>query len=129
MSRSNGETKATVQWRSYDGVPNRTGKLALPSVTSPAYLEIVRWQDTTLNQTFFSTLTSTDGSTWTPVLGSTVTIDMAAPAPQLAEIGQLRAERDEALRREADVGFTTCRRGHRIIVHRVGRNVSRLSFH
>ena len=25
------------------------------------------------------------------------------------------------LRREADVGFTTCRRGHRIIVHRVGR--------
>ena len=32
------------------------------------------------------------------------------------------------LRREADVGFTTCRRGHRIIVHRVGRNVSRLTF-
>jgi hypothetical protein len=25
------------------------------------------------------------------------------------------------LRREADVGFTTCRRGHRIVVHRVGR--------
>ena len=24
------------------------------------------------------------------------------------------------LRREADVGFTTCRRGHRIIVRRVG---------
>jgi hypothetical protein len=23
------------------------------------------------------------------------------------------------LRREADVGFTTCRRGHRIVVHRV----------
>jgi outer membrane protein assembly factor BamB len=69
---------ATVQWRSYDGVPNRTGKLALPSVTSPAYLEIIRWQDTTLNQTFFSTLTSTDGSTWTPVLGSTVAIDMGS---------------------------------------------------
>jgi hypothetical protein len=32
------------------------------------------------------------------------------------------------LRREADVGFTTCRRGHRIIVHRVGRNLSRLTF-
>jgi hypothetical protein len=25
------------------------------------------------------------------------------------------------LRRDADVGFTTCRRGHRIVVHRVGR--------
>ena len=25
------------------------------------------------------------------------------------------------LRREADVGFITCRRGHRIVVHRVGR--------
>jgi hypothetical protein len=25
------------------------------------------------------------------------------------------------LRQEADVGFTTCRRGHRIVVHRVGR--------
>lgn len=26
-----------------------------------------------------------------------------------------------SLRRDADVGFTTCRRGHRIVVHRVGR--------
>ena len=26
------------------------------------------------------------------------------------------------LRREADVGFTTCRRGHRIVVRRVGRS-------
>ena len=25
------------------------------------------------------------------------------------------------LRPEADVGFTTCHRGHRIVVHRVGR--------
>ena len=33
------------------------------------------------------------------------------------------------LRREADVGFTTCRRGHRIIVHRVGRSLTRLNFH
>jgi len=28
------------------------------------------------------------------------------------------------LRREADVGFTTCRRGHRIVVHRVGRRLA-----
>ncbi len=27
------------------------------------------------------------------------------------------------LRREADVGFMTCTRGHRIIVHRVGRRM------
>jgi len=67
---------ATIQWRTYDGVTNRTGTIPLPAVTSPAYVEIVRWQDTSLNQTFFSTLTSTDGSTWTPVLGSTVVIDM-----------------------------------------------------
>jgi hypothetical protein len=30
------------------------------------------------------------------------------------------------LRRDADVGFTTCRRGHRIIVRRVGRKLAHL---
>ena len=29
------------------------------------------------------------------------------------------------LRRDADVGFTTCRRGHRIVVRRVGRVLAR----
>ncbi len=29
------------------------------------------------------------------------------------------------LRRDADVGFTTCPRGHRIVVHRVGRRLAR----
>lgn len=29
------------------------------------------------------------------------------------------------LRREADVGFTTCSRGHRIVVHRVARPLAR----
>ena len=69
---------ATVQWRSYDGVPNRSAHLALPSVTSPAYVRIVRWQDNNISpaRTFFSALTSTDGTTWTPVLGSTAPIDM-----------------------------------------------------
>jgi hypothetical protein len=28
------------------------------------------------------------------------------------------------LRRDADVGFTTCRRGHRIVVRRVGRKLA-----
>ena len=32
------------------------------------------------------------------------------------------------LRREADVGFTTCRRGHRIVVRRVARELARRSF-
>jgi hypothetical protein len=30
------------------------------------------------------------------------------------------------LRREADVGFTTCRRGHRIVVRRIGRSLTRV---
>jgi hypothetical protein len=29
------------------------------------------------------------------------------------------------LRRDADVGFTTCRRGHRIVVRRIGRVAAR----
>ena len=33
------------------------------------------------------------------------------------------------LRREADVGFTTCSRGHRIIVHRVGRRLANVGAH
>jgi hypothetical protein len=33
------------------------------------------------------------------------------------------------LRREADVGFTTCHRGHRIIVHRVGRQLAGVGAH
>ena len=31
------------------------------------------------------------------------------------------------LRREADVGFTTCKRGHRIVVRRVGRGLLKAS--
>ena len=33
------------------------------------------------------------------------------------------------LRREADVGFTTCRRGHRIIVRRIGRKLPPTHYH
>jgi hypothetical protein len=35
------------------------------------------------------------------------------------------AQVEGTLRRDADVGFTTCRRGHRIVVHRVGRSLAR----
>ncbi len=33
---------------------------------------------------------------------------------------------DGTLRRDADVGFTTCPRGHRVVVRRVGRQLARL---
>ncbi len=74
---------ATVQWRSYDGTPSTTAKLSVPSLTSPAYIEIVRWTDASANppQTYFSTLTSTDGTTWTPVLGSTEAIEHGLELP------------------------------------------------
>jgi len=29
------------------------------------------------------------------------------------------------LRRDADVGFTTCRRGHRVVVRRLGRGLAK----
>ena len=69
----------TVQWRAYDAIANRK-PVTLATVTSPAYLQIVRYQDARFNPpvTFFSTLTSTDGTTWTPVLGSTIAIDMGS---------------------------------------------------
>ncbi len=70
---------ATILSRTYDGVDNRT-KVPLTSTTSPAYLEIIRYQDTALNPpvTFFSTLTSNDGTNWAPVLGSSAAIDMGS---------------------------------------------------
>jgi hypothetical protein len=68
---------ATIEWRLYDGIAYKH-KITLSSVTSPAYLQIVRWDDTRASPpaTYFTTLTSTDGTTWTPVLGSAVAIDM-----------------------------------------------------
>jgi outer membrane protein assembly factor BamB len=70
---------ATVQWRVNDGVAY-TKNLPLPSITSPAYLKITSWRDTKVTpaQTFFSTLTSPDGVTWTPVLGSTVPLSFGS---------------------------------------------------
>jgi outer membrane protein assembly factor BamB len=68
---------ATVRWRVYDGIKN-SDTIPLASSTSPAYLEIARYSDTRFSPpvTFFSTMTSTDGVSWSPVLGSTVAIDM-----------------------------------------------------
>jgi hypothetical protein len=54
--------------------------------------------------------------------------DVTTFAEPCEACGTARGERASArdvvhgsLRRDADVGFTTCRRGHRIVVRRVGR--------
>ncbi len=77
VSLSPGGSTATISWRLYDGIAYKHA-ITLPSVTSPAYLQIVRWNDTNASPpaTYFTTLTSTDGTTWTPVLGSAVAINM-----------------------------------------------------
>jgi hypothetical protein len=69
---------ATVSWRYYDGILDGVSTLALPTVTSPSYVEIVSYTDTSLSpsQQFFSAETSPDGVNWTPVLGSTQAIPM-----------------------------------------------------
>ncbi len=76
---SPGGTAATVQWRVSDGI-QYGHNIPVPSTSSPAYLKIVRYQDTTVSPpvTYFSTLTSADGSTWTPVLGSSVALDFGS---------------------------------------------------
>ena len=70
---------ATIQWRVNDGI-KYAHNIPLTSVTSPAYLEIVRYQDASTSPavTYFSALTSADGTTWTPVLGSSVALDMGS---------------------------------------------------
>ena len=72
---------ATIRWRVYDGI-KASNTIPLPSSVSPAYLEIARYTDNRFTPpvTFFSTMTSTDGQTWSAVLGSTVAIDMGTSA-------------------------------------------------
>ncbi len=63
---------ATVRWRVNNGIA-LAQTLPLAASVSPAYLRIVAWQDARFSpaQTTLSTFTSTDGVTWTPLLGST----------------------------------------------------------
>src|ERR1700730_1267211 len=70
---------ATIQWRVNDGI-RYAHNIPLTSVNPPAYLKILPYHATSASPpvTYFSTLTSADGSTWTPVLGSSVAIDMGS---------------------------------------------------
>ena len=67
---------ATVQWRYYDGFVDGGNTLPLPGVTSGSYVQIDSFTDPTTGVQSFTTLTSTDGNTWTPVLGATQNIPM-----------------------------------------------------
>ena len=70
---------ATIQWRANDGIAYNHN-IPLTSVTSPAYLKIARYTDNNASPpgSWFVTLTSTDGSTWTPVLGSAVNLNLGS---------------------------------------------------
>ena len=67
--------------------------------------------------------------TWVKICGVTTAEDAEA----CVAAGDYRAVRHAfvqgTLRREADVGFMTCKRGHRIIVHRVGRQLASVGAH
>ena len=67
---------ATLAWRYYDGFVDGGNTLALPGVTSGTYVQIDSYTDPTSGIQSFTTLTSPDGVTWTPVLGSTQNIPM-----------------------------------------------------
>jgi outer membrane protein assembly factor BamB len=76
---------ATVQWRIYDRIENRT-VVSLPRADR-SWLEIDRYTDTRHGPptTYYSVLTSPNGVTWKQVVGSTVAVDLGATP--LAGIG------------------------------------------
>jgi hypothetical protein len=67
-----------VQWRSAAGAT--TGQLTVAG--TPSYVRVSRWTDTsgTTPITYLTASTSTDGATWTPVPGSTITMTLPATA-------------------------------------------------
>jgi hypothetical protein len=60
-----------VQYRSTQG--GTTNRISAISGTVPQYLRVARSGST------FTAYTSTDGSTWTPLAGSTVTLGVSGP--------------------------------------------------
>jgi hypothetical protein len=62
-----------VQWRNTSGAT--TNQVAIPG-TMPAYLMVDRWTNTAggTSTTYYQALTSNDGTTWTAVAGSLMTV-------------------------------------------------------
>ncbi len=84
---------ATLAWRYYDGFVDGGNTLPLPGVTSGTYVQIASYTDPTSGVQSFTTLTSPDGVTWTPVLGSTQNIPMGGTyqAGMAADAGVARS--------------------------------------
>ena len=66
-----------IQYRTTQG--GATAQIQVAGMTVPVYLRVARYTDTnsTPSVTYFTTYTSTDGATWTPIAGSTVTLAMS----------------------------------------------------
>jgi outer membrane protein assembly factor BamB len=64
-----------VQWRATQG--GATSQIDV-SGAAPVYVRITRWTDTSINNgpTYYAAYTSTDGISWTLVLGSTLPLNM-----------------------------------------------------
>ncbi len=73
---------ATVQWRSNSNLVDQGADVKLPALAAPVYLRIIRYTDTRFNPPVvdYSAATSTDGTNWTTVQGSTAVIDMGGGA-------------------------------------------------
>ena len=81
---------ATIQWRTNNMIQQRT-TIPIGTITLPTWFEINRYTDTTQSPavTYYSLLTSSNGTTWTEVNGSTVALNLGANP--LAGIGGSQA--------------------------------------
>ena len=71
-----------VQWRAHPNAVTRTGFIPMTSLAAPVYLRITRYSDKRFSPPVvtYDAATSTDGTTWTEVVGSTAAIDMGGGA-------------------------------------------------
>jgi outer membrane protein assembly factor BamB len=81
---------ATIEWRTYNGVQQRM-TIPMGTLTLPAWFQINRYTDATRSPavTYYSLLTSSNGTSWNQVNGSTVALNLGART--LAGIGGSQA--------------------------------------
>jgi outer membrane protein assembly factor BamB len=81
---------ATIEWRTVNGIQQRV-TIPIGTLTLPAWFQINRYTDTTQSPpvTYYSLLTSSNGTSWTEVNGSTVALNLGAHP--LAGIGGSQA--------------------------------------